>query len=66
MKEPDDDASITDSAFGSCSVVTGSTFIGTFQQYREVSNCSITVYSRDVKTKNLTCNLESLIAAIKR
>ena len=38
MKEPDDDASITDSAIGSCSVVTGSTFIGTLhsQQYQEV------------------------------
>ena len=38
MKEPDDNASTTDSAFGSCSVVTGSTFIGTLhsQQYQEV------------------------------
>ena len=38
MKEPDDDASTTDSAFGSCSVVTGSTFIGTLhsQKYQEV------------------------------
>jgi hypothetical protein len=41
MKEPDDDASIPDSAIESCSVVTGSTSIGTVhnQQYHEVRNC---------------------------
>ena len=63
MKESGDDASISDSAFGSCSVVTGSTFIGTVhgQQYHGVRNYGIKLlYSGYVVTKDLARNLGSL------
>ena len=44
MKEPDDDVSITDSALGTCSVVTGTTYVGAFQRHREVRNHSNIMY----------------------